>query len=127
MKANRKFINNDYGVLGYFMVFVFASVMLVFLFSFAVPFLIDFTTDMYLASEDIISDIEDKIDEISNATIKTQIQDNIDNMQAATAENVGYLSFFYIYGWIFIIVVVTFTILILARRTVETKGYGGVI
>lgn len=127
MKANRKFIENEEAVLSYFIVFIFSAVMLVFLFSFAIPFLVDFSTDIYLAGDSILADAESKIDSITNATIKAQIQGNIDNMQAATAENIEYLSVFYKYSWILIIVIVTFTIFIIARQTVETKGYSGVV
>ena len=102
--------------------------MLVFLFSFAIPFLTDFTTDMYLAGDDIIVGTESKIGSISNETIRTNIQNNLQDMQSATAENINYLSFFYQYSWIFIVIVVTFTIFLLARRNVEVKGsYGGVV
>lgn len=124
----RNLKDNDEAVLGYFFAFIFAVVMLVFLFSFAIPFMVDFTTDMYIASESIIDDTEDKIASITNVTIRQQIQNSIDNMQSATVENIDYLSFFYQYSWLFIVIVVTFTIFILARQTVETKGYmGGVV
>lgn len=82
---------------------------------------------MYAAGDTILANAEDELANIQNATIKQAIQDNLDNMQAATAENIDYLSFFYQYSWILIILVVTFTIFILARKTVETKGYGGVV
>lgn len=121
----RKIVNNNEAVLGYFLVLIFSVTMLVFLFSFAIPFLTEFTTDMYVAGDNIIADAESKIGNISNVTIRTNIQNNLQDMQSATAENIGYLSFFYQYSWIFIVIVVTFTIFILARRMVEVKGYYG--
>jgi len=126
MKLRKLSKNND-AVLGYFLAFVFSAVMLVFLFSFAIPFLISFTTDMYIASEDIILDNQDKIASINNATVRAQIQSNLNNMQGAVQENIDYLSFFYQFGWVFVILVVVFTILILARKTVETQGFNGAI
>lgn len=124
----RSLKDNDTAALGYFLVLVFSVSMLVFLFSFAIPFLTDFTTDMYIAGDDITQRTEEKISEISNTTIRQNIQDALDNMQSATAENIQNLGFFYQYSWILIVLIVTFTLFILARKVVETKGYyGGVI
>lgn len=127
MKYLRPLIKNNQGVLGYFFALVFSISMLVFLFSFAIPFLINFTTDMYIAGDNLIANTETKISEISNETIRTKIQNNLDNIQAATAENIEYMSFFVQYSWILITLIVTFTLFILARRVVETKGYGGIV
>lgn len=123
----RKFIKNDQAVLGYFIVFLFGAIMLVFLYSFAAPFLIAFTTDMYIAGDDILANAESKIADISNVTIRNRIQNSLDAMQDSTAYNIEYLGFFYQYGWILIVLVLTFTIFILARKTVETRGYTGVV
>lgn len=124
----RKLLDDDTAALGYFLILVFSVSMLVFLFSFAIPFLTDFTTDMYIAGDDITQRTEEKISEISNTTIRQNIQDALDNMQSATAENIQNLGFFYQYSWILIVLIVTFTLFILARKVVETKGYyGGVI
>lgn len=123
----RKLWDNDTAALGYFLILVFSVSMLVFLFSFAIPFLTDFTTDMYIAGDNITQRTEDKIAEISNATIRQNIQDALDNMQSSTAENIQNLGFFYQYSWILIVLIVTFSLFILARKVVETKGYGGVV
>lgn len=119
----KKFIKNEKAVLGYFLVFIFSATMLVFLFSFAIPFLTSFTTDLYVAGETIIIDAQDELGNIQNATIRSQIQDNLQNMQAATQENINYMAFFYQYSWVFIILIVTFTLFMIARSIVETKGF----
>ena len=123
----RKFCKNDEAVLGFFLIFVFSATMLVFLFSFAIPFLTNFTTSLYVAGDDVIADAETKIDEIQNVTIREQIKSNLQNMQAATQENINYMAFFYQYSWILVIVIITFMLFMLARSIVETKGYGGVV
>lgn len=89
-----------------------------------IPFMTSFTIDLYTAGDSIIADAEDEIANITNTTIRQQIQDNLQNMQAATQENIDYLSFFYQYSWVFIIVIITFSIFMIARSMVETKGYG---
>lgn len=120
----RNFIKNENAVLGFFLAFIFSATMLVFLFSFAIPFLTSFTVDLYVAGDSIIANAEEEIDNIQNATIKNQIQSNLQDMQAATQENINYMSFFYQYGWVFVILIITFTFFMLARSIVETKGYG---
>lgn len=124
----RSLKKDENAVLGFFLAFVLSATMLVFLFACAIPFLINFTTDLYAASDSIIEDAQDNLDSISNDTIKTRIQNNLQNMQDATEENIDYLSFFYQYSWVFIILVTTFTIFMRARQVVETKNmYGGVV
>ena len=82
---------------------------------------------MYIAGDTIVTNAEDNLGSINNSTIRNRIQDAIDDMQSATAENIEYLSMFYQYSWILIIIIVTFTLFVLARKVVETKGYGGVV
>lgn len=123
----RKFRKNDNAVLGYFIAFIFSAVMLVFLFSFAIPFLINFTTDMYEAGDHIIELAEGNIENIRDETVKQRILDNLQRMQDSTEETIDYLGFFYQYSWILIILVVTLTIFMLARKVVETKGMQGVV
>lgn len=123
----RKLLKNDDAVLGYFFAFVLAGAMLVFLFAVATPFMVNFTTDMYAASDSLIADSIEHIASIQNETIRNRIQSGLQNMQNATEENINYLSFFYQYGWIFIMLVTVFTIFMLARRVVETKSGLGVV
>ena len=125
----KNFIKNQKGVLGFFIAFIFAAVLLVFLFSFAIPFMTSFTVDLYVAGDSIIANAESKIDNITNVTIRNAIRDNLQNMQAATQENINYMSFFYQYSWVFIVIIITFMFFMIARSTVETKGfnYGGVV
>lgn len=123
----RSLRKDENAVLGYFLAFIFAVTMIVFLFAFAIPFATSFSTDLYVAGDSILEDAQDKIDSISNATIRTRIQDSLDNMQDATAENIEHLAFFYQYSWIFVVIIITFTFFMLARKIVETKGYSGVV
>lgn len=123
MKKN-KIIKNNNAVLGLFLVFVFSAVMMVFLFSFAIPFLTSFTVDLYVAGDDIIANAETQIDSIQNVTIREQIRGNLQNMQAATQENINLMAFFYQYSCVFVIVIITFMLFMLGRSIVETKGMG---
>ena len=122
MKLRKLLKKEDDAVLGYFLAFILSATMLVFLFAVAIPFLINFTTDIYAASDSIIEDAKTNIENIQNTTIRDRIQNNLQEMQDATEENINYLSFFYQYGWIFVIIVTVFTIFMLARQVVETKS-----
>ncbi len=123
----RSLRKDDNAVLGFFLAFILSATMLVFLFACAIPFLINFTTDIYSANDEIIDDAQSNIDSISNETIRTRIQVNLENMQLATEENINYLSFFYQYSWVFIILITAFTVFMLARQVVESKSGMGVI
>jgi len=123
----RKLRGNDNAVLGFFLAFILSATMLVFLFACAIPFLTNFTTDIYSANDKIIDDAQENIQNIKNETIRNRIQINLENMQGATEENINYLSFFYQYSWIFVILVTAFTIFMLARQVVESKSGLGVI
>lgn len=123
----RSLRENNNAVLGFFLAFILSATMLVFLFACAIPFLINFTTDIYSANDEIIDDAQSNLQSIVNETIRTRIQVNLENMQLATEENINYLSFFYQYSWIFVILVTAFTIFMLARQVVESKSNMGVI
>jgi len=120
----RRFKEDENAILGYFIAFLLSGTMLVFLFGFAIPFMTNFTTDMYAAGDDIIAMSEENLEDIRNATIRTRILNNLQTMQDSTEETVNYLSFFYQYSWIFIIIIIVFTMFMLARKVVETKGGG---
>jgi predicted PurR-regulated permease PerM len=120
----RKLRDDEHGVLGFFLAFVLSATMLVFLFACAIPFMVSFTVSTYEASDQIIADAEEHILNIRNESIKARILSGLEKMQDSTAENIEQLSFFYQYGWIFVVIVTIFTIFMLARQVVETKDIG---
>jgi len=120
----KKLKNDDQAVLGFFLAFILSATMLVFLFAIAIPFLIDFTTDMYAASDAIFEDSIDNLESISDEEVRDRIIDGIEEMQGATEENIEYLGFFYKYSWVFVVLITMFTIFMLARQVVETKNIG---
>ncbi len=117
----RDFAADERGSMGFFVVFVAFTIITLFLFAFATPLMIDFNVHMYSAGEDLLNDSQEVINNIQDQQIKQELQSALDQAKSSTAENVSVLSWFYQYGWVFVIIVGTFTIIMLARRTVERQ------
>jgi predicted PurR-regulated permease PerM len=109
------------GVVGYFLVFVMLSVVLLFLFGAATPMLIDISGRFFQAGDSILAMNTDWINNIQNATLKAEIQNTLNSAQEASADNINILGFFYQYAWLVIIIVTLFVIFMATRLTVETE------
>lgn len=120
----RSLKNNNYGVLSFFLVFIFMASMLVFLFAVGIPFSIAFTTEMYTASEDIIAGAQDQIEEIQDVEVRDRLDSTLDDALASTEDTITILSFFYQYSWVWIMLIIVFIIFIGARKVVETNQMG---
>jgi len=120
----RSLRNDDTASLSYFLVFVYLGTILIFLFAVGIPFLISFNSGMYTAGSDIIADASEKIGDIENAEVKTRIQSTLTNAQSSTENTIDLLSFFFQYSWVWIMLIITFTIFIVARKNVEANQLG---
>lgn len=118
----RSLEKNNNGALAYFIVFILIVFTLITLFAIASPMLINFNVEFFGAGEDILDSAEDSIDSISDSEMKTQIQDSLGDAQESTANQISILASFYQYAWIFIIIVVTFVIFMIARSNVEVSS-----
>lgn len=117
----RKLRENNHGALAFFVAFLLISVVLIFFFVVATPFLMAINAGFYEASENILETGEAILPGIQNVTIRGELQDAFNAAKSTTTENVNILSFFYQYSWIFILVITVMAVFILARRTVETR------
>lgn len=117
----RKLRENNHGALAFFVAFLLISVVLIFFFVVATPFLMAINAGFYEASENILDTGESILPGIQNVTIRGELQDAFNAAKSTTTENVNILSFFYQYSWIFILVITVMAVFILARRTVETR------
>lgn len=115
----RRLRDDSGGFASFFLVFVLLGTMLLFLFAIACPFLISFSSHTYLMGQEIMENTMDDLEAIENETIREEIIGTINQSQAATAENIDMLSFFFQYGWVLIIVIVSVVMWMLARRTSE--------
>lgn len=106
---------------GYFIVFIFLSLILLILFAFGVPLMINMETSLYTAGEIALDDAQDWINKINDTTVKAQIQDTLDSSKSSIPDQIDVLGFFYQYAWLIIIVVILFIIFMQTRQTVETE------
>lgn len=106
------------GVIGIFLVFVFMSAILIFLFGVAVPVLMDFNVNMYSAGERILEHTD--LTAIQNDTARAHINATFEAALGATQENIDILSYFYQYSWLVILIVVLLVIFMRSRLMVET-------
>lgn len=99
-----------------FIVFVLFAVLLVFLFGFGIPVLIDITNGFYEGGQDILENI-------NTSELPENAADAIDSAENAAPTVMNILSFFYKYSWFIIIVVLVLIIYIRSRILVETEAY----
>ena len=118
-KKLRKFLKNKEGNISFFFAFVFIGIILLFLFAVANPLLINISSSFYQAGEDILEESGGVIDTISDASVRAELNGMVDAAQESTTDNIEVLTFFYQYGWIFVIVITCFVIFVIARKQVE--------
>jgi len=101
-----------------FSVLIFILVLLVYIF---VPLGQTFISHTMKASEDIITQNQQIINNIQNDTIRQTLTDAMYQQVSSLTFQETVLSTFYRYGWIIIISVAVLVIFVLARQTVETS------
>ena len=111
---------NEKGVAAYFYLFFMVSIILLFLFAVAIPFMQTFNIEAYAMGEDILESSQPAIDSIDNTEVRESIQGMIDSQLESTANQVDILGVFFQYGWLIIILVVLLIIFMASRETVET-------
>jgi hypothetical protein len=120
MKFNlRKLKKNKKASISYFMVFIYLMFILLTLFALFIPIGIDLNVAFFGAGDDILADSENRLNEIDDSDVKTGIQNNLDAAQESTGNQIDILSSFFQYGWILIVVIVTFVIFVIARSNIE--------
>jgi len=123
MPSNKKKKYLKKGVAGIFLVFITFSIMLVFLFAVAIPFLMDMNVQFYGAGQDIMtqSNIQATIDKIFDAGTRAAIQGTFTSAQESTSTQIQILGFFFQYSWLWIILIITLVLFMITRKTVETQ------
>jgi len=112
------------GVASIFLAYIMFAVMLVFFFAVGIPFLMASYVQFYDAGQTILtqSDIQNKINSISDPAIKADIQGAFTSAQGSIPTNVQILGFFFQYGWIIIVVIIVMMLFMKTRVLVETQG-----
>ncbi len=107
-------IRNRKGVVGMWLVFIIMSVLLLFLFGFAVPILIEFNTQFYSAGNDILNSI-------NTSTLPAVANESIEAARTSTSQQISALSFFYQYSWLIILIIILFILFMRTRTIVESE------
>jgi Na+-driven multidrug efflux pump len=103
------------GVLAYIFVFIVAFILTVMIFMLFIPLSTNMIHHFATAGEQIISQVNDT----ENPELKQSLNEAIQGLR--NSEEI--LSFFVKYSWIFIIIVVVFTLFMFARSQVEYPEY----
>ena len=119
---------DDEGSLGFFLAMIFVGIVFIFLFAIASPMMTAFNSAMYVAGDNIMNQSTGILQGIHNVTLRNQIIGTVQDAQSATSDSITYLSFFYKYGWILVIVITAFVLFMLGLKTVELNksGFGGI-
>lgn len=117
----KKKIMNERGVITYAIVFIFLAFILLTVFVFITPVLIEFNAEMYAAGEEILLDANATANEFQNQDIKAQFQDALGSAQQSIPTQVSILAAFFQYAWIIILIVVLMVLYMLTRETVEAE------
>ena len=103
------------GVLAYIFVFIVAFILTVMIFMLFIPLSTNMIHQFATAGEQIISQVNDT----ENPELRQSLNEAIQGLR--NSEEI--LSFFVKYSWIFIIIVVVFTLFMFARSQVEYPEY----
>lgn len=119
LKQHPSLVSDCHGSMALSIIFIFLFVIMVFIFAFAAPFLMTFTTSMYVAGEDVMDMGNDEAGNIQDTEMRTAIQDIFTETTSSFDEQISILGFFAQYGWLLIVFVVSFVIVMIGRQTVE--------
>lgn len=110
---------NQKGSFSYFYVFIVLTIPLIIFFALGIPFIQTMLTALYEAGEPLIDEQATMAAGISDANIRAAMEDNITSQRNSIPDQIDILSIFYQYSWIIIIVIISVTLFIFARRQTE--------
>lgn len=81
-------------------------------------------TEFYAAGEDILADANASINNITDATVKAEIQSMIGEARAAETNNIEVTTALYKYSWIFVVALAGIIVFLFTRRSIEySQGF----
>lgn len=120
-KKKKKEKINEKGSVSYAIIFFYLSVVLLALFAFIVPVLMDFNVKSYDAAEVALNRAEETIQNIDDENIQAALQSAVDDAQGAVVTNETALSTLFQYGWIIILISIALIIFLTIRQNVEQE------
>lgn len=82
------------------------------------------SSQFYAAGEDILSQANDSINNITDAAVKAEIQSMIGEARNAQENNIEVTTSMFKYSWIFVIALAGIIVFLFTRRMVEYTGGG---
>lgn len=122
----KKPFNNKRGVVALYVVFIISAITIVLISAVFAPMGVLFNTKMYAAGLDIMETANASIANISDPTIKAEVQATIQSAYNAADNNIDVNAALFQYGWILIIGLVAVIVFLYARSLVE-YGAGGFV
>ena len=109
-----------------YFVFFIAATMIILIGAFVAPMGVRFSTEMYMAGEQLLADSNVSIQNIADTTVRDQITGVISSAMNAQTNNITVSSNLYQYSWVFVLILVGLVSFLYTRRLVEYGG-GGLI
>lgn len=112
------------GVVALYVVFIISAITIVLIASVFAPMGVLFNTKMYAAGLDIMSKANTSIANISDPTIKAEVQATIQSAYDAADNNIDVNAAIFQYGWILVVGLVAVVIFMYTRSLIEVGGGG---
>lgn len=110
---------NDRGSVSFFVYFAYLAIILLVLFAIIIPILQQFNTQVYASAENILVDGNTIAGNITDAGIRTALQDNFSAQADSIVTQIDILGTFFQYSWLIIILVLSLAFFIITRQSVE--------
>lgn len=112
---------NKKGSVMLYLTFLIAVTMIILITAVFAPLGVRFNSAMYIAGQNIINESMSDINNISDPTIRAQVNATLTAAMAAGADNIEVNASLFRYSWIFIVVLTALIIFIYTRRLTEIQ------
>jgi len=110
-----------------FISFLIASLTILLIASVVAPMGARFSSELFVAGENILADANETVSQIQNDTIRTSYANMISSAMAASDTNIEVTTDLYQYAWILIIALTAIVAFLFTRNLVEYGYSGGLI
>lgn len=114
------------GAITLYIAFFIVAILVIVIAAIFAPMGVLFNSEMYKAGEDILAEANASIQNISDPTVKAQVQASINSAQASAQDNIEINANIFQYSWIFILVLAA-VMVFLATRTITEYQTGGFV
>lgn len=116
--------NNKKGVVALYVVFIISAITIVLISAVFAPMGVMFNTKMYAAGLQIMETANESIANITDPTIKAEVQATIQSAYDAADNNIDVNAAIFQYGWILVLGLIAVIIFMYTRSLIEYGGGG---